>query len=149
MNPKTIEKWMFLFMMFSVLLFFTSCRSTGGGVSVDWGNDTEYYHTHDVKRNGGGPPSHAPAHGYRAKHHYQYYPSTGVYYDSYRKVYFYLEGDHWRMSVSLPQSIHVQLGNYVDIEMDSDKPYTHYEDHKRKYPPGQLKKNGKKKYMRS
>lgn len=29
--------------------------------------------------------------------------------------------------------------------MDTDKPYTHYQEHKRKYPPGQLKKKGKNK----
>jgi len=29
--------------------------------------------------------------------------------------------------------------------MDADKPYTHYEEHKRKYPPGQFKKKNKKK----
>jgi hypothetical protein len=30
--------------------------------------------------------------------------------------------------------------------MDTDKPYTRYEEHKRKYPPGQLKKKKKKKW---
>jgi hypothetical protein len=58
-------------------------------------------------------------------------------------VYFYLEGDHWRMSVFLPSQLRVQLGAYVTIEMDSDKPYTRFEEHKRKYPPGQLKKKKK------
>jgi hypothetical protein len=28
----------------------------------------------------------------------------------------------------------------VVIEMDSDKPYTHFDSHKKKYPPGQRKK---------
>jgi hypothetical protein len=37
----------------------------------------------------------------------------------------------------------VQLGDYVSIEMDTDKPYTKFKDHKKKYPPGQLKKNEK------
>lgn len=146
MKSKTIERCLLLSMTFSVLFFLASCRTTGGGVSVDWGNDTEYHHEHDVKRNGGGPPPHAPAHGYRAKHQYRYYPSSSVYYDTYRKVYFYLEGDNWRMSVSLPQNLHIQLGESVHIEMDSDKPYTHYDDHKRKYPPGQLKKKKKNKH---
>ena len=47
------------------------------------------------------------------------------------------------MSVSLPQNLRVRLGDHVIIEMDSDKPYTSYEEHKRKYPPGQLKKKKK------
>ena len=40
----------------------------------------------------------------------------------------------------------MQLGDYVTIGMDSDKPYTYFEDHKRKYPPGQMKKKKRKKY---
>jgi hypothetical protein len=47
------------------------------------------------------------------------------------------------MSVFLPSQLRVQLGAYVTIEMDSDKPYTRFEEHKRKYPPGQLKKKKK------
>ena len=93
----------------------------------------------------GGPPSHAPAHGYRAKYTYRYYPSCSVYYDMYRKLYFYLEGENWRLSASLPHAIQVRLGDHVSIEMDTDKPYTHYQEHKRKYPPGQLKKKAKHK----
>ncbi len=146
MNLKIIERCLLFLIMFSFLVFLASCRTTGGGISVDWGNGTEYDHPHDVKKNGGGPPPHAPAHGYRAKHHYRYYPSSSVYFDTYRKVYFYLEGENWRMSVSLPQNIRVQLGEYVGIEMDSDKPYIHHDDHRRKYPPGQLKKKEKKKH---
>jgi hypothetical protein len=38
-----------------------------------------------------GPPKHAKAHGYRAKHTYQYYPDAKVYYDVSRGSYFYLE----------------------------------------------------------
>jgi hypothetical protein len=71
----------------------------------------------------GGPPEHAKAHGYRAKHTYRYYPDTKVYYDVSRGSYFYLEGDSWRASVSLPDSLKVRLGDFVTVEMDSDKPY--------------------------
>jgi hypothetical protein len=84
--------------------------------------------------------------GISQKYNYQYYPYSSVYFDTYRKVYFYIEGNMWRMSVSLPQEIHVKLGDHVSIEMDIDKPYIHYEEHKHKYPPGQLKKKGKKKW---
>jgi len=44
-------------------------------------------------------------------------------------------------------SILNRLGSagHVSIEMDTDKPYIYHEEHKRKYPPGQFKKNGKKK----
>ena len=71
----------------------------------------------------GGPPSHAPAHGYRAKYNYQYYKDANVYYDTTRKLYFYMHGDNWNASVSLPLEIKARLGSYVSIEMDCDKPY--------------------------
>lgn len=80
-----------------------------------------------------GPPPHAKAHGYRAKHTYRYYPSANAYYDVERKSYFYLEGNNWRVGVSLPDNLNVRLGNYVTIGMDSDKPYSSFEVHKRQY----------------
>jgi len=45
--------------------------------------------------------------------------------------------------VSLPTNLRVKLGDYVTIDMDTDKPYTHFAEHKKKYPPGQLKKKDK------
>jgi hypothetical protein len=44
------------------------------------------------------------------------------------------------MSVELPQDIRLQVADYVTIEMDMDKPYLRFKEHKQKYPPGQLKK---------
>ena len=91
-----------------------------------------------------GPPPHAPAHGHRAKYSYQYYPSCYVYFDVSRRCYFYLAGDGWKVSASLPVNLRAQLGEYVSIEMDTDRPYTKFEDHKKTYPLGQLKKKKKK-----
>ena len=71
----------------------------------------------------GGPPSHAPAHGYRAKHKYHYYEGANVYYDTERKLYFYMQGDKWGASVSLPLDIKARLGSYMSLELDLDKPY--------------------------
>lgn len=99
--------------------------------------------SHSPGHHKGGPPEHAPAHGYRAKHKYHYYPDTHVYFDISRELYFYLEGDAWRVSASLPSSLHVQLGGHVTLELDSDKPYEHFKEHKKKYPPGQMKKKKK------
>jgi hypothetical protein len=92
-----------------------------------------------------GPPPWAPAHGYRAKHKYYYYPSPHVYYDIGRKLYFYLEGDNWRFGVSLPTGIHIALSDHVTLEMDTDKPYEFHSDVIKKYPPGQMKKKKKHK----
>ena len=91
----------------------------------------------------GGPPPHAPAHGYRAKHQYRYYTGCSVYYDYGRKIYFYIKGDHWEVSASLPSHLRVRLGDSVDIELDTDKPYIYHTEHVKKYPPGQLKKKPK------
>ena len=110
-----------------------ACSVNRGGVHVGGGGAA-------VKH---GPPPHAPAHGYRAKHMYYYYPEAYVYFDISRQVYFFLEGDRWRMTVSLPHSLYARLGDYVAIEMHSDKPYTHFHSHKKKYPPGQLEKKKK------
>ena len=97
---------------------------------------------HKHKKNG--PPAHAPAHGYRAKHHYRYYPGCSVYYDSGRKLYFYIKGDRWEVGVSLPNHLRMSLGDSVSIELDTDKPYIYHAEHVKKYPPGQMKNKNKK-----
>jgi hypothetical protein len=91
-----------------------------------------------------GPPPHAPAHGYRAKYQYRYYPSCSVYYDYGRKIYFYIKGDHWEFGASLPSQLRIGLGDSVNIELDTDKPYVYHSEHVKKYPPGQLKNKDKK-----
>ena len=101
-------------------------------------------HKHKHKKKG--PPAHAPAHGYRAKHQYRYYPSRSVYYDTGRRLYFYIKGDNWEVGASLPNHIRVRLGDAVSIELDTDKPYIYYSEHVKKYPPGQMKKKNKKKH---
>ena len=136
------KQWLKLIGVLFVLSFI-GCTTTGGGVHIDWGDKPEKTEHPEVKTKKGGPPPHAPAHGYRAKYGYRYYPSNSVYFDTNRQVYFYLEGNKWRMSVSLPKEIHLKIGDYVSIEMNTDKPYIYYSEHKRKYPPGQLKKKGK------
>jgi hypothetical protein len=101
-------------------------------------------HEHNQK---GGPPPHAPAHGYRVKQQYQYryYPSRSVYYDTDRGLYFYIKGNNWEVGASLPSDLRVELGDSVSIELDTDKPYIYHAEHVKKYPPGQMKKNYKKK----
>jgi len=93
----------------------------------------------------GGPPPWAPAHGYRAKYKYRYYPSHHVYHDSERGLYFYYENGRWQVSVSLPSSIRIHADDYVTLGMDTDKPYEFDDEVVKRYPPGQLKKNKSKK----
>ena len=92
-----------------------------------------------------GPPPWAPAHGYRAKHTYHYYPSTYVYFDIDRRLYFYMSGGSWRVSASLPAGISIAVGESVVLEMDTDTPYHYHTDVVKHYPPGQAKKMDKDK----
>jgi hypothetical protein len=130
-----------------ILFFAFGCASTRGGVGYEWGSqepapqsETKIAHKH-------GPPDHAPAHGYRAKHSYRYYAAKEVYYDTDRRIYFYIEGEIWKSGVSLPYHIKVSLGKYQTVKLYSDTPYAYHEKHKykskkkHKVPPGQAKKN--------
>jgi len=89
------------------------------------------------------PPPWAPAHGYRAKYNYKYYPSNSIYYDTGRRIYFYYRNGSWSASVSLPVGITLRVDDFVTLEMDTDTPYTHHREIRKKYPPGQQKKINK------
>lgn len=129
--------------IFVLGLSFSGCGTTGGSIIINGGNGSGHERPPVVKK---GPPAHAPAHGYRAKHHYRYYPTCSVYYDYGRKIYFYLRGDRWEVGASLPSHLRIRLGDSVNIEMHTDKPYIHNAEHVKKYPPGQLKKKHGKKH---
>lgn len=88
----------------------------------------------------GGPPPHAPAHGYRAKHQYRYYPGCSVYYDAGRRLWFYMQAGGWTIGASLPTGLKAQLGEYVQIGMDEDKPYLRHDEHAAQYPAEKYKK---------
>ena len=45
----------------------------------------------------------------------------------------------------MPNRIRIEVGNSVNIELDTDKPYIYHSEHVKKYPPGQMKKKKKKK----
>ncbi len=143
MNYSTL-KLMFNLMLTAIfVVFFNSSVLAGGSFTFKWGKDTEpEQHQVKHKQKKGGPPAHAPAHGYRAKHQYRYYPSQKVYHDSDRGLYFYLKGDNWEIGASLPSHLKVGLGESVTIELDTDKPYVHNAEHIKKYPP--QKSKGKK-----
>lgn len=133
MRLDSLKKICVLSVCFFAFVLLGGCRTFG--VDINWPVDSK-----EAKK---GVPAHAPAHGYRAKYHY--YPGAYVYFDTARMVYFHLDGDSWRMTASLPKDIKVRLGDYVTIEMDTDKPYTKFKEHKTNYPPGQLKKKNKNK----
>ena len=133
-RAKKMALWLGAFAFAFTVFSWTGCTLQTGGVVVE-------------EKSKGGPPPHAPAHGYRAKYSYYYYPASYVYFDVTRKMYFYMEAGVWRTTISLPDSMRVKLGDYVTIDMDDDEPYHEVESHKKTYPPGQMKKmeKGKKK----
>jgi hypothetical protein len=132
---KQVSVYCFTLATGIALLFLGGC----GSVSVRSSSGGEEPHVHKQKK---GPPAHAPAHGYRKKNSYHYYPSSHVYYDTGRKVYFYMDAGNWEFGVSLPSRYRIDIGEAVSIEMDTRTPYVEFEQHKIKYPSG---KSGKSK----
>ena len=139
-----------LIICFAIGLFISGFNSNviaGGSISIKWGDRSESDNPPAAKKHKKqGPPAHAPAHGYRAKHQYRYYPSESVYYDTGRGLYFYLKGSNWEVGASLPRSLRMGLGDYVSMELDTDKPYVHHKEHIKKFPANKAKKkkNGRK-----
>jgi hypothetical protein len=145
MHHNSIKK---LVLYFVISVFFVAMSTNvfaGGSFSFSWGKDSEPEQQQvKHKHKKGGPPAHAPAHGYRAKHQYRYYPSSKVYYDTRRGLYFYLKGDNWEVGASLPNKLQAGMGNYVNLELDTAKPYVHHAEHVKKFPAKQMKKKHKK-----
>ncbi len=126
------------YLAFTVFIaFIMSCASSHGGWGTIPGKSRNWKSSQPKKK---GPPAHAPAHGYRSKHRYYYYPSCSVYFDIDRKVYFYLSGDNWRMMAELPTTLKGKLGHHVTLELETDKPYTRHKEHQKKHPRGKVKK---------
>jgi len=78
------------------------------------------------------PPPWAPAHGYRAKHQYHYYPGQQVYYAPDRNKYYYQQQGFWRSAFSLPSWI--RLGEKVILDMITPNPYEHHPAVYKQYP---------------
>lgn len=140
MSSNLMKQVIIWFGIFFFTLSVGSHVSADGSFSIQWGNGSDSENQQAAKSNKkGGPPDHAPAHGYRQKHQYRYYPANSVYYDSARGFYFYLKGENWEVGASLPTGLKADLGNFVSIELDTDKPYIYYAEHKKQYPPGKTK----------
>lgn len=143
MARTMIAKALMVVFIFSTMIIFSACAADAGSIGVKWGNDNgSEQHKVKQKHKGNGPPAHAPAHGYRAKHQYRYYPARRVYHDASRGLYFYLKGDNWEVGVSLPGGLKAELGESVRIELQTDEPYRHNVEHMKQHPPWKYK--GKK-----
>ena len=83
-----------------------------------------------------GPPPWAPAHGYRAKTRYVYFPDENMYYDLHSRNYIYLSGRNWVVRTSVPRIfIGINLGKSAQVELDftGSRPYVQNHIHVVKY----------------
>lgn len=138
-------KHIYILSLVVLFYFLTLPIAFADSFSFSYSNDqaqTEGSAASESKQNG--PPDHAPAHGYRAKHMYQYYPAASVYRDTDTGMYFYLSGSNWQVGASLPDALKVKLGSSVSIELDTDKPYIYNNQHREQYSNGQENKQNNK-----
>jgi len=49
------------------------------------------------------------------------------------------------VSASIPVGISIDINDFVTLEMDTDRPYEYHNEVVKRYPPGELKKEDKKK----
>lgn len=85
------------------------------------------HYSTSIKRKG--PPSWAPANGYR--HRYIYFPEHKCYYDNYNGFYIYRKGTVWVTSYYLPAFI-INIGSARKIELNIDdvpNPQIYFEQH--------------------
>ena len=80
-----------------------------------------------------GPPSHS--HYYPHYYDYYYYPSIQVYFHFTTGLYHYRDGGIWKKSRVLPPHIRIYARDRVKIQIESDKPYLKFPEHKRIYKP--------------
>jgi hypothetical protein len=140
-NKRNIKMERMRILLGAILLIMVGFSFLQVGCTLSIGNAPAQVYTPPPPEPG--PPPWAPAHGYRAKHRYYYYPESYVYFDVGRSLYFYYSGGGWQASVALPSGIHIAAGEYVALEMDADRPYVYHADVEKKYPPGQKKKKEK------
>ena len=144
MVSKISEKSIICMAIIIFIISFVGNVFADSSISVKVAKDTEreYGQIKERFKHHSGPPAHAPAHGYRAKYQYHYYPRCKVYYDTARGIYFYLKGENWEVGVSLPSHLKNDLGEYVNLELETDRPHLFNEEHNKKYSSKQL--NSKK-----
>jgi len=59
-----------------------------------------------------------------------------------RRVYFYYRDAGWQVSVSLPVGIHIDAGDHVVLEMETDKPYQYHTEVASHYRPARRRRKG-------
>ena len=80
------------------------------------------------------PPPWAPAHGYRAKHHYIYYPSHPIYYAPARRHWFWWHDGRWLSGALLPWHLRRHLHGGISLYYDALYPSHFHHYTVRRYP---------------
>ena len=124
----------------------TIAQGRGRGNDKPFKHKKEKHHHHGKwyhdEHHKGGPPSWAPAHGYRAKRHhiqtvrYVYNPDYNIYFDRHNEVYIYTSRGRWVVSARLPISLNhrsVRDGFLVEIELTGHAPYAYNHVHVKQY----------------
>jgi hypothetical protein len=85
----------------------------------------------------GGPPPWAPAHGYRAKTRYVYFPQHNIYYDTQRSIYIYVNsGGNWEIGAKMPRGVNrstLRDSRQVELRLNIDNPQRYNTEHLRRY----------------
>ena len=126
-----------------ILLLAGSLALPGNGAAKKKDKDNDDYQYPDpygqpmppgqIKKQGGGPPPWAPAHGYRAKQQYRYYPRYNIYQDPASGLFFSFQGGTW-VKGGLPGGVPPgHLGKGYMLNGDPDAPYKGNDDHRKKY----------------
>jgi hypothetical protein len=97
----------------------TGCTSAGISAS---GPAVEPHHGR-----GHGPPAHAKAHGFRRQFQYHYYPDSTCYYAPDRGLYFWIDGEDWKVGATLPDSIVISSEEHVTIALTTDTPWEQHD----------------------
>ena len=141
MYKKSEWKNLFFGLCFILLFIFAGCQ----GMTIAIGDNPHKEAPAPSTYKDEGPPPWAPAHGYRAKYRYRYYPNSRVYYNEGSGVYFYYKDGQWQVSASFPAAIRIDFNDFITLEMNTDRPYEYDQEVVTRYPPGQLKKKDKTK----
>ena len=81
-----------------------------------------------------GPPSWAPAHGYRVKTRYVFFKEHETYYDLKKGVYISYKNGNWEISAEIPlelKNIDLEGAIQIEVEYEGDDPYKDIKLHKK------------------
>ena len=142
MNYRKVvgKRWLAVGMM---IFFIFGCASNRGDAGVERSSfepanrpDVSIAPKHE-------PPPPSPAPEPEAQYCYYYFPASEVYYSTWRRIYFYIEGDAWVADALLPYRLRAGLGGYKSLEIYADTPYEYHRYvYKKDYkaPAAQVKK---------